>query len=86
MYHAVEETLQSDEYKFDKLQLNEFGDLSKKFKLVIIMESYDELKNELIGTNLTETNKLLEKYPKCKIIYTARTETLPSQQNYENWF
>lgn len=50
------------------------------------MDSYDELKNEVIGTNLTHTNKIFEKFPTCKIIYTARTEALISSQNYYTWF
>lgn len=76
LYHAIEETLASDAYRFDKLQLNEFGDLAKRFNLVIILDSYDELKNSFIGTNLTLTNKIFEKFEKCKIIYTTRTEVL----------
>lgn len=86
IYHAIEETLLSDDYKFDKLQLNEFTNIAKKLNLVLIMDSYDELRNELIGTNLAQTNRIFEKFPYCKIIFTSRSETLQSSQNYHLWF
>lgn len=47
---AIEETLFSDFYKFDKLQVGELkSDIQKNlWKLVIIFDSYDELKGEFI--------------------------------------
>ena len=44
VFNAIEETLQSEFYYFDKLLINEFRELSNKLQLILIMDSYDELK------------------------------------------
>ncbi|TNV74959.1 hypothetical protein FGO68_gene15006 [Halteria grandinella] len=93
VYSAIEETLKSDNYRFNERQIKEFQEAieNKKFKLIIIMDSYDELKADFIGLNLNVSNKISKwsclsdknKYP--KIITTCRTEVF-SIAGYNTWF
>lgn len=44
-YQAVEEVLKSDSYRFDNKQILEFKEAIElgKYRLVIILDSYDEM-------------------------------------------
>lgn len=57
---AMEETLKSDNYRFNDKQIIEFREAieQNQFKLVIIMDSYDEIKSEFTNRNLILSNKL----------------------------
>jgi hypothetical protein len=92
---ALRETLRSDFYRFDSRQIDEFRDLVEKGKLrlVIIMDSYDELKSDFIKRNLYHSNHLEnwrnsdfmeQAYP--KVIITTRNEIFSSDDGYESWF
>ncbi|KAM3143234.1 hypothetical protein pb186bvf_004566 [Paramecium bursaria] len=91
-HSAMYEALKSDNYKFDQNQLRELKEQieQQKIKLLIIMDSYDELHQDHIGTNLIRSNKLsnwghkqVPSFP--KIIITTRTEIL-SKADYYEWF
>lgn len=84
LHFAVDETLYSACYNFDKLQFNEFLELKEKVDLVIIMDSYDELNQNYQQQNLTNTNKLFERWKPYKVIYTSRSEVF--KNNYATWF
>ncbi|CAD8119904.1 unnamed protein product [Paramecium sonneborni] len=93
VYYCIEETLKSDNYRFNDRQIQDFQEAveQRKLKLVIIMDSYDELKSDYIGLNLNISNKLSKwrcqadknKFP--KIITTCRTE-LFNIAGYNTWF
>ncbi|CAD8125112.1 unnamed protein product [Paramecium sonneborni] len=93
VYNCIEETLKSDNYRFNDRQIQDFQEAveKRKFKLVIIMDSYDELKTDYVGLNLNISNKLSKwkcqtdknKFP--KIITTCRTE-LFNIAGYNTWF
>ncbi len=82
---AIEETLQSQAYRFDDRQITELREEVEKgkIKLIIIMDSYDELPGEIISHNLYELNHL-EKWTSKeasteytyfpKVIFTTRNE------------
>jgi hypothetical protein len=64
-----------------------------KLRLVIIMDSYDELKNIYIKQNLYHSNHLEnwrnsdfmeQAYP--KVIITTRNEIFSNDAGYESWF
>ncbi|CAD8209130.1 unnamed protein product [Paramecium octaurelia] len=93
VYCCIEETLKSDNYRFNERQIQEFQEAveQRKIKLVIIMDSYDELKSDYIGLNLNVSNKLSKwrcqadknKFP--KIISTCRSEIF-NIAGYNTWF
>ncbi|KAM3132721.1 hypothetical protein pb186bvf_015149 [Paramecium bursaria] len=91
-HQALEETLKQDGYRFDNKQIDELKQAIEegKFRLVIIMDSYDEIKSQY-QINLIKSNKLskwrceddIGQYP--KIITTTRTEVLTSQEYYKQF-
>ncbi|CAD8210948.1 unnamed protein product [Paramecium octaurelia] len=90
---AMEETLKSDNYRFNEKQIIEFKEAieQNQFKLVIIMDSYDEIKSEFTNRNLILSNKLYKwrcqsdemRFP--KIITTSRSEMF-TNTDYRSWF
>ncbi|CAD8100657.1 unnamed protein product [Paramecium primaurelia] len=90
---AIEETLKSDNYRFNDKQIIEFKEAveQNQFKLVIIMDSYDEIKSEFTNRNLILSNKLYkwrcqsdeQRFP--KIITTSRSEIFINNE-YRSWF
>ncbi|CAD8124668.1 unnamed protein product [Paramecium sonneborni] len=90
---AMEETLKSDNYRFNDKQIIEFKEAveQNQFKLVIIMDSYDEIKSEFTNRNLILSNKLYKwrcqsdnlRFP--KIITTSRSEMFVNT-DYRQWF
>ncbi|CAK90852.1 unnamed protein product (macronuclear) [Paramecium tetraurelia] len=93
IYCAIEETLRSDNYRFSERQVEELKEAleQKKYRLIIIMDSYDELKQQYIGMNLNLSNRISKwrcssdknKYP--KVITTSRSE-LFTIKGYGSWF
>ncbi|CAK74512.1 unnamed protein product (macronuclear) [Paramecium tetraurelia] len=92
-YNLFEQALESDNYQFDKYQLREFKDAiqNKKEFIILILDSYDEMKQDCIQQNLITTNKLIndlnidEKQKQVKIIITTRKEIL-NTLGYQTWF
>ncbi|CAD8165631.1 unnamed protein product [Paramecium octaurelia] len=92
-YNLFEQALESDNYQFDKYQLREFKDAiqNKKEYIILILDSYDEMKQDCIQQNLIITNKLIndlnidEKQKQVKIIITTRKEIL-NTLGYQTWF
>ncbi|CAK66563.1 unnamed protein product (macronuclear) [Paramecium tetraurelia] len=90
---AMEETLKSDNYRFNEKQIIEFKEAieQNQFKIVIIMDSYDEIKSEFTNRNLILSNKLYKwrcqsdelRFP--KIITTSRSEMF-TNTDYRSWF
>ncbi|CAD8046507.1 unnamed protein product [Paramecium primaurelia] len=93
IYCAIEETLRSDNYRFSERQVEELKEAVelKQYRLIIILDSYDELKQQYIGLNLNASNRLSKwrcisdknKYP--KLITTSRSE-LFTINGYCSWF
>ncbi|CAD8072777.1 unnamed protein product [Paramecium sonneborni] len=88
IYQAVEEALHQDEYGFDSLQLKECKEMleKKEFRLLFIMDSYDEMKLENIQKNLYISNKLYQNWSNPLVIFTTRSEIFISIHNYIDWF
>ncbi|CAK74527.1 unnamed protein product (macronuclear) [Paramecium tetraurelia] len=92
-YNLFEQALESDNYQFDKYQLREFKDAiqNKKEYIILILDSYDEMKQDCIQQNLIITNKLIndlnidENQKQVKIIITTRREIL-NTLGYQTWF
>ncbi|CAK74524.1 unnamed protein product (macronuclear) [Paramecium tetraurelia] len=92
-YNLFEQALESDNYQFDKYQLREFKDAiqNKKEFIILILDSYDEMKQDCIQQNLIITNKLIndlnidENQKQVKIIITTRREIL-NTLGYQTWF
>ncbi|CAD8104437.1 unnamed protein product [Paramecium primaurelia] len=87
VYQAVEESLHSDDYGFDDLQLKECKEMlqKKEFRFIFIMDSYDEMKLENIQKNLYITNKLRQNWSDPLVIFTTRSDIFTSN-NYADWF
>ncbi|CAD8104196.1 unnamed protein product [Paramecium sonneborni] len=87
VFQAVEETLRSDEYGFEALQLKECKEKlqNKEFRFMLIMDSYDEMKLENIQKNLYINNKLKQNWSDPLVIFTTRSEIFTSI-NYIDWF
>ncbi|CAK83935.1 unnamed protein product (macronuclear) [Paramecium tetraurelia] len=87
VFQAVEETLHQDEYGFDELQLRECKEIleKKEFRLLLIMDSYDEMKLENIQKNLYMNNKVKQNWSDPLVIFTTRSEIFTSS-NYTFWF
>ncbi|CAK79314.1 unnamed protein product (macronuclear) [Paramecium tetraurelia] len=90
--NLIEQAFESENYNFDSIQIREFKDavMNGKLRIVIILESYDEMKIDCIGTNLYQTNRLaydlcLQAQEKVKFIITTREEILNSI-GYQTWF
>ncbi|CAD8165613.1 unnamed protein product [Paramecium octaurelia] len=92
-YNLFEQALESENYQFDKYQLREFKDAiqNKKEYIILILDSYDEMKQDCIQQNLIITNKLIndlnidENQKQVKIIITTRKEIL-NTLGYQTWF
>ncbi|CAD8193283.1 unnamed protein product [Paramecium pentaurelia] len=92
-YNLLDQALETENYQFDKYQIQEFKDAIRKraVKVVLILDSYDEMKSDCIQQNLIMTNKLIQdlniekKDRQVKIIITTRREILNSD-GYEAWF
>ncbi|CAD8114051.1 unnamed protein product [Paramecium primaurelia] len=92
-FNLLDQTLESENYGFDKLQLKDFKEAisSNKIKLVLILDSYDEMKQDCIQSNLILTNRLIQdlnqvdQIKKVKFIITTRKEILTSL-GYQTWF
>ncbi|CAD8122335.1 unnamed protein product [Paramecium sonneborni] len=73
------------EFRFKEAVIN------GKIKIVLILESYDEMKFEYIQTNLFYSNRLIQEFnilipgKDVKIIITTRNEILTSIR-YQTWF
>ncbi|CAD8119818.1 unnamed protein product [Paramecium sonneborni] len=93
LHNLIDQGLESENYNFDKLQIREFKEAiqNENLKIVLILDSYDEMKNEFIQTNLITTNRLSqdlglqESGQKIKVIITCREEILTSS-TYQSWF
>ncbi|CAD8105018.1 unnamed protein product [Paramecium primaurelia] len=87
VFQAVEEALHQDEYGFDELQLKECKEMlvNKQFRLLLIMDSYDEMKLENIQKNLYINNKLNQNWSDPLVIFTTRSDIFTSS-NYADWF
>ncbi|CAK74528.1 unnamed protein product (macronuclear) [Paramecium tetraurelia] len=92
-YNLFEQALESDNYQFDKYQLREFKDAiqNKKEFIILILDSYDEMKQDCIQQNLIMTNKLIQELNidkvnrQMKVIITTRKEIL-NVSGYQTWF
>ncbi|CAD8198784.1 unnamed protein product [Paramecium pentaurelia] len=92
-HNLIDQALESENYNFDNIQIREFKDavINGKLKIVIILESYDEMKFDCIGTNLYQTNRLAQDLnlqasgQTVKVIITTREEILNSI-GYQTWF
>ncbi|CAD8132531.1 unnamed protein product [Paramecium octaurelia] len=92
-HNLIDQALESENYNFDKIQVREFKEaiINGNLKIVIILESYDEMKFKSIGTNLYQTNRLAQDLNiqasdlTVKIIITTRDEIL-NQIGYQTWF
>ncbi|CAD8129842.1 unnamed protein product [Paramecium sonneborni] len=92
-HNLIDQALESETYNFDKIQIREFKEAiqNDNLKIVLILDSYDEMKNEFIQTNLITTNRLSqdlnlkESGQKLKVIITCREEILTSS-TYQSWF
>ncbi|CAK87305.1 unnamed protein product, partial (macronuclear) [Paramecium tetraurelia] len=87
IFSSVEEALHQDEYGFDELQLRECKEMleKKEFRLLLIMDSYDEMKLENIQKNLYMNNKVKQNWSDPLVIFTTRSEIFTSS-NYVYWF
>ncbi|CAD8198801.1 unnamed protein product [Paramecium octaurelia] len=87
VFQAVEEILHQDEYGFDELQLKECKEMleKKEFRLLLIMDSYDEMKLQNIQKNLYMNNKVKQNWSDPLVIFTTRSEIFTSS-NYSLWF
>ncbi|CAK81644.1 unnamed protein product (macronuclear) [Paramecium tetraurelia] len=87
VFQAVEEALHQVEYGFDELQLKELKEMleKKEFRLLLIMDSYDEMKLENIEKNLYINNKIYQKWSDPLVIFTTRSEIFRTS-NYALWF
>ncbi|CAD8058767.1 unnamed protein product [Paramecium sonneborni] len=95
-FNLLDQALESENYGFDKLQLKEFKEaiLKNTIRVVMILDSYDEMKQDCIQSNLIHTNRLIQeldlspnnnKVKKAKFIITTRKEILTSM-GYQTWF
>ncbi|CAK64563.1 unnamed protein product (macronuclear) [Paramecium tetraurelia] len=94
-FNLVDQALESENYGFDKLQLKDFKEAiqNNKIQIVMILDSYDEMKQDCIQSNLILTNRLIQELDlhqinqrrKVKFIITTRKEILTSL-GYQTWF
>ncbi|CAD8098799.1 unnamed protein product [Paramecium sonneborni] len=78
VFQAVEETLRSDDYGFDTLQLKECKEKfeKKEQRFLLIMDSYDETKLGNIQKNLYLNNKVRQNWSGSLGIFTTRAKLL----------
>ncbi|CAD8076418.1 unnamed protein product [Paramecium sonneborni] len=88
------EAMESDYYHFDRIQIRELKDAisNNRERVVLILDSYDELKNDIKSKNLYQTNDLAQQFnikpednKNLKIIITTRSELL-QDKNFASWF
>ncbi|KAM3130115.1 hypothetical protein pb186bvf_017821 [Paramecium bursaria] len=91
-FNAIEETLQSQMYRFDQKQTDLLKDTAQKNQigLIFIMDSYDELPQQYQGINLILSNKIHLWKPDNqlqipKVITTSRSEAFTTN-DYRAWF
>ncbi|CAD8054298.1 unnamed protein product [Paramecium primaurelia] len=87
------EALESDYYHFDKIQIKEFKDAicNERANVVFILDSYDELKDDVKKQNLYATNEFTQQFnielhrKNLKLIITTRSEIL-QEKYFLRWF
>ncbi|CAK92590.1 unnamed protein product (macronuclear) [Paramecium tetraurelia] len=92
-YNLVDQALESENYNFDNIQIREFKEAirQKNLNVVLILESYDEMKQDCLEQNLYLTNRFAQEFnlgesgENVKIIITSRQEILNSI-DYQTWF
>ncbi|CAD8100903.1 unnamed protein product [Paramecium primaurelia] len=93
-FNLLDQALESENYGFDKLQLKDFKEAiqNNKIQVVMILDSYDEMKQDCIQSNLILTNRLIQdlnqenkQIKNVKFIITTRKEILISL-GYQTWF
>ncbi|CAD8140545.1 unnamed protein product [Paramecium octaurelia] len=92
-YNLVDQALESENYNFDNIQIREFKEAvrQKNLSVVLILESYDEMKQDCLEQNLYLTNRFAQEFnlgesgENVKIIITSRQEILTSI-DYQTWF
>ncbi|CAD8190822.1 unnamed protein product [Paramecium pentaurelia] len=93
LFNIIDQGLEKDYYQFDKIQIQEFKQAikKKKLKVVLILDSYDEMRSEYIQSNLFHTNKFITEFGQdiigsnFKVIITTRKELL-TIMGYQTWF
>ncbi|CAD8182991.1 unnamed protein product [Paramecium pentaurelia] len=90
-FNLFEQALESENYQFDKYQIKEFREAiqTQKEFIILILDSYDEMKQDCIQSNLLLTNKLIQEFNttniQMKVIITTRKEIL-NTVGYQTWF
>ncbi|CAD8122656.1 unnamed protein product [Paramecium sonneborni] len=92
-YNLFEQALETENYGFDKHQIVEFKEAiqNKQEYILMILDSYDEMKQDCIQQNLILTNKLIQdlnivkQERQLKVIITTRKEIL-NIVGYQTWF
>ncbi|CAD8180877.1 unnamed protein product [Paramecium octaurelia] len=90
-FNLFEQALETENYQFDKYQVKEFKEAiqAKKEFIILILDSYDEMKQDCIQSNLILTNKLIQEFNsqdrQMKVIITTRKEIL-NTVGYQTWF
>ncbi|CAD8125274.1 unnamed protein product [Paramecium sonneborni] len=92
-YNLFEQALETENYQFDKYQIRELKEAiqNKQEKIILILDSYDEMKQDCIQQNLIKTNKLFQDLSidksnrQMKVIITTRKEIL-NTVGYQTWF
>ncbi|CAD8081390.1 unnamed protein product [Paramecium primaurelia] len=92
-HNIIEQGLESENYNFDSVQIREFKEavIAGNLNIVLILESYDEMKQDCLKCNLYTSNRLIqdlnlqEPGQNVKIIITTREEILTSI-GYQTWF
>ncbi|CAD8113818.1 unnamed protein product [Paramecium primaurelia] len=90
-FNIFEQALESENYQFDKYQIKEFKEAiqGQKEFIILILDSYDEMKQDCFQSNLILTNKLIQEFntpnKQMKVIITTRKEIL-NTIGYQTWF
>ncbi|CAD8130707.1 unnamed protein product [Paramecium sonneborni] len=92
-YNSFEQALETGNYQFDKYQIRELKEAiqNKKERIILILDSYDEMKQDCIQQNLLKTNKLFQDLNinksnrQMKVIISTRKEIL-NKVEYQTWF
>ncbi|CAD8199852.1 unnamed protein product [Paramecium octaurelia] len=92
-FNIIDQGLEKEQYQFDKLQIKELKEAikKKKLKVVVILDSYDEMRSEYIQSNLFNTNKFIAEFGQdvmgsnFKVVITSRRELL-TVMGYQTWF
>ena len=88
-----------DSYGFDLKRIQSLKDKvqeeNSKYRLLIILEGYDELREEFLYKNLYSSNYLASWGPQFsptspkiwpKVIYSCRSEFINGRSGHEKWF